>query len=121
MHRGKYRLVRDGGLEGVGLGLKLWKGEYEGKESTWLRWCDRDGQLIPTGAERVKQERKRAEQERERAEQEAAARREAEARAQTADAQAQAEAEARRAAEEELARLKAELARLRSADQPSLG
>lgn len=55
-------------LPGVGLGLTLWQGKFEGLEAQWLRWCDPDGHLIPTGAERAEQERRRAEQERERAE-----------------------------------------------------
>jgi Uma2 family endonuclease len=102
--RGQYQKMREVWFEEVGLGLRLWQGSYENKEATWLRWCDRDGQLVPTGAElvqeereRAEQERQRAEQERQRAEQEAAARRSAESRA------AQAEAE--------LARLKTELGR----------
>jgi hypothetical protein len=37
----------------VGLGLKLWEGTFEGKQLPWLRWCDRDGKVIPTGAERA--------------------------------------------------------------------
>jgi len=57
-------------LEAVGLGLTLWEGVFEQAEGTWLRWCDHNGQPIPTGGERAEQERKRAEQERERAEQE---------------------------------------------------
>jgi Uma2 family endonuclease len=56
-------------LEEVGIGLTLWEGVYESKQETWLRWCDRQGVVIPTGAERVEQERLRAEQERLRAEQ----------------------------------------------------
>lgn len=55
-------------LSGVELGLTLWPGRYEDKEDTWLRWCDSQGNLIPTGAERAAQERQRAEQEHERAE-----------------------------------------------------
>jgi hypothetical protein len=54
----------------LGLGLTLWRGRFENCESLWLRWCDRQGRVIPTGAERAEQERDRAEQERERAEQE---------------------------------------------------
>jgi len=50
----------------VGLGVVLWTGRYEDFETTWLRWCDRDGQLIPTGAEQLAEER----QARERAQQE---------------------------------------------------
>lgn len=40
-------------LEQVGLGLTLWQGTFEGKEDVWLRWCDRSGNVIPTGAERA--------------------------------------------------------------------
>jgi hypothetical protein len=36
--------------------------------NVWLRWCDREGTLILTGAERAEQERQLAEQERLRAE-----------------------------------------------------
>ncbi len=56
-------------LEGVGLGLTLWQGVFEGRQDVWLRWCDREQNIIPTGAERAEQERQRAEQERQRAEQ----------------------------------------------------
>ncbi len=45
---------------GVGLGLRLWKGSYEGHEDTWLRWTDEQGIPIPTGAERADSERQRA-------------------------------------------------------------
>ncbi len=39
-------------LDGVGIGLMLWSGEFEEAVTrVWLRWCDRDGQPIPTGAE----------------------------------------------------------------------
>ena len=54
----------------INLGLKLWAGEYEGKQAVWLRWCDNLGEIIPTGRERAEQEQQRAEQERQRAEQE---------------------------------------------------
>jgi len=49
------RLVRVGEtwFDEVGLGVVLWRGVYEGCESTWLRWCDRDGAVILTGAERA--------------------------------------------------------------------
>ena len=57
-------------LPEIELGLTLWHGQYEDREDTWLRWCDQEGHLILTGAERVKQERQHAEQERQRAEQE---------------------------------------------------
>lgn len=34
----------------------------EEQESTWLRWCDGGGQVIPTGAEGREIERQRADQ-----------------------------------------------------------
>jgi len=41
-------------LEEIGLGLTLWEGKYEDdKTRLWLRWCDRAGRVIPTGAERA--------------------------------------------------------------------
>jgi Uma2 family endonuclease len=40
-------------LPGVGLGLTLWEGDFEGHHRQWLRWCDQQGQVIPTGAERA--------------------------------------------------------------------
>ena len=55
-------------LEGAGLGLCLWAGPFEGNHETWLRWCDRAGQVIPTGAEARDRERRRAEAEALRAE-----------------------------------------------------
>jgi Uma2 family endonuclease len=54
----------------LGLGLTLWRGSFENWEADWLRWCDRHGRVIPTGAERADQERQRADQERQRADQE---------------------------------------------------
>ncbi len=57
-------------LESVGLGLTLWEGKFEGREEMWLRWCDRQGQVIPTGAEGRELESQRAELESQRAEQE---------------------------------------------------
>ena len=53
-----------------GLGVRLWEGEYEGVRTVWLRWCDREGNVIPTGAELAEAERQRAEAERQRAEEE---------------------------------------------------
>lgn len=59
-------------LEQVGLGLTLWQGEFEGKQWLWLRWRDREGNLLLTGDEKAEQERQRAEQAEQRAEQLAA-------------------------------------------------
>ena len=41
-------------------------------KAVWLRWCDREGNVIPTGAELAEAERQRAEEEQRRAEAERA-------------------------------------------------
>jgi len=52
-------------LEEVGLGLTLWRGQFEEKVTRlWLRWCEYDGQVIPTGAEATEFERQQKELER---------------------------------------------------------
>jgi Uma2 family endonuclease len=61
-------------FESIGLGLVEWEGVFEGLHGRWLRWCTRDGQVIPTGAERAAVAEARAET--------------AEARAETAEARA---------------------------------
>ena len=91
----RYRKTTIHWFKGLQLGLRLWEGEYEGKEAIWLRWCEQDGLLIPTGAERSQQ---------------------AESRAEDAERRAEQEAQARLAAETELARLKEELAQLKGRD-----
>ncbi|ACK71798.1 protein of unknown function DUF820 [Gloeothece citriformis PCC 7424] len=65
-----YHLLDNYWMEDVQLGLTLWQGLFEGTEYNWLRWCDREGNLLLTGDEKAEQERQRAEQERQRAEQE---------------------------------------------------
>jgi len=67
---GNYVPMQDFWMEELGLGLRLWQGEYEGVHTTWLRWCDERGNVLLTGAEHAEQEHQRAEQERQRAEQE---------------------------------------------------
>jgi Uma2 family endonuclease len=62
LHEGLYVPLAEPWLEQVGLGLTLWEGTFEGLAATWLRWCDRKGNLLPTGAEQAAQERLRAEQ-----------------------------------------------------------
>jgi hypothetical protein len=43
----------------------LWSGQFEEEVTRlWLRWCDRDGQIILTGAERAEIERQGRETER---------------------------------------------------------
>lgn len=57
-------------LEELELGVCLWEGTFEDHDNTWLRWCDRDGNVIPTGAERAEEEKDRADKEQERAQKE---------------------------------------------------
>jgi hypothetical protein len=61
LHEGEYRQTPEGWFPLAELGVTLWQGVYEGMAQTWLRWCDRDGNVILTGAERAEQERQRAE------------------------------------------------------------
>jgi hypothetical protein len=67
---GTYEPLPEARFARIGLGLVLWEGEFEGYHARWLRWCDDQGQIIPTGQELADQESQRAEQERQRAEQE---------------------------------------------------
>ena len=39
----------------VELGLTIWSGRFEQTDGEWLRWTDRDGNLIPTGRELAEQ------------------------------------------------------------------
>jgi Uma2 family endonuclease len=48
-------------LPNVALGVTLWEGTFEECHGTWLRWCDGEGVVIPTGAERAESARQRAE------------------------------------------------------------
>ncbi|HRQ41491.1 MAG TPA: Uma2 family endonuclease [Chloroflexota bacterium] len=57
----EYVQTRKTWLPKLGLGVQLWEGVYEEQTAVWLRWCDQEGNLIPTGAEAVEQERNRAE------------------------------------------------------------
>lgn len=70
LHVGEYLARPDYLLPKVGLELTLWEGEFEAKQTQWLRWCALDGDMIPTGAERADQERERADQAGARADQE---------------------------------------------------
>lgn len=50
---GKYVELTNPWLETVGLGLTLWDGVFETQPGIWLRWCNQEGKIIPTGAERA--------------------------------------------------------------------
>jgi Uma2 family endonuclease len=68
LERGRLVRTHETWFDDIGLGVTLWRGKYQGWEATWLRWCDRDGAVIPTGEERAEAERARAEAAEERAE-----------------------------------------------------
>lgn len=65
----------------IGLGLRIWDGEFEFCSGRWLRWCDKNGKLVLTGKELAEQERKLAERERLKTDLEIKKRQEAEKRA----------------------------------------
>ena len=69
LHRGKYLQLKHLWFPVLGLGLQLWDGEFEGRQQTWLRWCDGQGQIIPTGDERAELERQQKLQAQQHAEQ----------------------------------------------------
>ncbi|MBE9010939.1 Uma2 family endonuclease [Pseudanabaenaceae cyanobacterium LEGE 13415] len=49
-------------LNAARVGLTLWEGQFEDElNRVWLRWCDRNGTVIPTGAERAEAAEARAE------------------------------------------------------------
>ncbi len=106
-----YRLREDFVLPTVGLSVTLWRNVYEGVPETWLRWCDKSGAIIPTGAERAARETERANQEAERANQETERANQETERANQEAERAAREAERADRAEAELARLRAELER----------
>ncbi len=35
----------------IGLGLRIWQGQYEDMEADWLRWFDASGALVASGRE----------------------------------------------------------------------
>jgi Uma2 family endonuclease len=111
LERGGYQPMQRAWFEELELGLRLWEGTFEEKHNIWLRWCDRNGRVLATGAERAEDAEFHALFAEERAEQ--ALERATEAQQQAAEAQQRAEQEAaaRRALEEEVTRLRAELAR----------
>jgi Uma2 family endonuclease len=67
LERGKY-VPCEPWFPELELGVKIWDGTFGDIPARFLRWCDRDGKLIPTGAERATEELQRAELEKQRAE-----------------------------------------------------
>ncbi len=48
---GQYEVLDSGWFEKIGIGVTLWYGTYLEMEAEWLRWCDRDGIVLPTASE----------------------------------------------------------------------
>lgn len=59
---GRYVPLPDRSLPELGLSVVLWNGHYAGSHHEWLRFVDRNGQLLLTGEELAVQERQRADQ-----------------------------------------------------------
>jgi hypothetical protein len=91
LKRRRYEPIAAEWLAEIELGLKLWQGEFQGTERLWLRWCDREGTILPTGAEKARAEQRRAEDALQQAE---------EARERAQEARAWAEQERQRAEQE---------------------
>ncbi|WP_448573593.1 Uma2 family endonuclease [Trichothermofontia sp.] len=53
------------------LGLSRWSGTYQGVSTTWLRWVNLDGTLLPTTTELAQQQAEQAQQQAEQAQQRA--------------------------------------------------
>ena len=49
-------------LPDLQVGLGTWDGVVEGMRDRWLRWCDADGNWLPTETEQERQQRKQAEE-----------------------------------------------------------
>jgi Uma2 family endonuclease len=60
LRRRKYKPIEPAWFDQVGVGLTLWHGVYETFPESWLRWCDRNGRVIPTGAELVAKANRKA-------------------------------------------------------------
>jgi hypothetical protein len=106
-------------FEELQLFLGTWRGEKEGRSGYWLRWWDRDNNMLPWAIEKVAMEQQRTEMERQRAEAES---QRAEAESQRAEAESQrAEAESQRAeAESQRAQRLADLLRQQGIDPDAI-
>src|SRR5207237_985751 len=62
-----YEPVSPDWFDEIGLGLRVWHGEFEQSDDDWLRWCDSSGQPIPLGVERAVDAENRAGQAEQRA------------------------------------------------------
>ncbi len=89
LQRGAYVKKNTRWLAKVGLGVTLWTGFFEEKQEVWLRWCDREGNLIPTGKEDAAVAKEESQQAKEQAQQAKEQAQQAKEQAQQAKEQAQ--------------------------------
>jgi hypothetical protein len=94
-------------LDGLGLYLGVWQGTRLEQNTYWLRWWDREGNLLLWGSEKIAQEKQRAEQEKQRAEQEKQRAEQEKQRAEQEKLHAEEEKQRANSAESEIAKLKA--------------
>jgi Uma2 family endonuclease/ribosomal protein L14E/L6E/L27E len=97
----------------ITLGLRLWEGIFENASAPYVRWCDKSGTVLRTGAEGIAEEEQRAKEAEERAEQ---ARLLAEQEAQRANEADERAEEARLLAEQEAQRAEQEAQRAKEAE-----
>ncbi len=50
---GNYLRMPQSWFPKIGLGLVVWRGLYEDMLDDWLRWCDQDGNVMPTAQEQL--------------------------------------------------------------------
>jgi len=60
LHAGVYEELPEPWIEQLKLGLTLWSGEFEQKQDTWLRWCDKNGAIYLTGEEQAQKMQQRS-------------------------------------------------------------
>jgi hypothetical protein len=115
----QYHLRNDTQLPLIGLSVKLWEGEFEDHQNSWMRWYDHEDRLILTGQERAIQAEERLSQAEERMTQVEAQKSQAEERATQAEEQRSQAEERATQAEERAARLAAKLRELGIEPEPS--
>jgi type I site-specific restriction endonuclease len=49
----KYKSLKEVWFPEIALGMSIWHGQFEDSTQGWLRWCNRDGALLPTADERA--------------------------------------------------------------------
>jgi len=119
---GRYRKRKSHFFEDLNIGVTLWTGEFEGVWGTFMRWCDRDGRVLPTPYEAAAMAKQEAERAQAQSEQAQAQVEQAQAQAEQAHAQVeQAQAQVEQAhAQVEQAQAQVEQAQTRAEEAEAL-